>query len=291
MSKRDSPLLPVSESREAALFFVISALCFLATLAALTGYGTYKAASAWSAQIDGDLTIILRDADVAMAESVNSRIEALSNVETSRLLLAEEVETLLEPSLGAGGIPDGLPLPMIIAVQANAEIGEPALAIAALLEDMNVAGDVADNANYADTVGRSLALLRHVAIAIVVLLSSTAIAVIASATNAALLARREIVEVLHLSGATDRYIAGLFERRFWLLALKAGTAGAIAALMITALIVFSGGTAKGVEAQLLPKLSLGFWDLSILLACPIIAGLAARLAARTTVLSSLKDMV
>ena len=131
--------------------------------------------------------------------------------------------------------------------------------------------------------------MRLVALSIVALLSATAIAVIAFATHAALLARRDIVDVLHLSGAEDRYIAGLFERRFWVLALQAGLGGAVAALMITALIVFTGGGSNSVEIQLLPRLSLDFWDIVILLVTPIAAGLAARIAARLTVLASLKD--
>ena len=36
MSRRETPLLPVSDAREAALFFVVGALCFLAALAALS---------------------------------------------------------------------------------------------------------------------------------------------------------------------------------------------------------------------------------------------------------------
>jgi cell division transport system permease protein len=128
-----------------------------------------------------------------------------------------------------------------------------------------------------------------VALSVVALLSATAIAVIAFATHAALLARRDIVDVLHLSGAEDRYIARLFERRFWVLALQAGLGGAVAALMVTALIVFSGGSAQGVEAQLLPRLSLDFWDVVIILVTPVMAGLAARLAARMTVMNSLKE--
>ena len=128
-----------------------------------------------------------------------------------------------------------------------------------------------------------------VALSVVALLSATAIAVIAFATHAALLARRDIVDVLHLSGAEDRYIARLFERTFWVLALQAGLGGAVAALMVTALIVFSGGSAQGVEAQLLPRLSLDFWDVVIILVTPVMAGLAARLAARMTVMNSLKE--
>ena len=289
MSRRDSPLLPASDAREAALFFVIGALCFLAALAALTTRGTYKAAEAWGAQIEGDITVVMRDTDRRTAEQAANRVENLANVFEARVLSREEVEELLEPSLGPGGMPDGLPIPMLMVVQADTAVGDPSDDVAEILDELSIDGDVAGNAGYADNVRGALGVLRLVALSIVALLSATAIAVIAFATHAALLARRDIVDVLHLSGAEDRYIAGLFERRFWILALQAGLGGAVAALMVTALIVFTGSGAQGVEAQLLPRLSLDFWDIVILLVTPIMAGLAARFAARITVLTSLKE--
>ncbi|MEL6664579.1 MAG: cell division protein FtsX [Pseudomonadota bacterium] len=289
MSRRDSPLLPASDAREAALFFVIGALCFLAALAALTTRGTYKAAEAWGAQIEGDITVVMRDTDRRTAEQAANRVESLANVFEARVLSRDEVEELLEPSLGPGGMPDGLPIPMLMVVQADTAVGDPSDDVAEILDELSIDGDVAGNAGYADNVRGALGVLRLVALSIVALLSATAIAVIAFATHAALLARRDIVDVLHLSGAEDRYIAGLFERRFWILALQAGLGGAVAALMVTALIVFTGSGAQGVEAQLLPRLSLDFWDIVILLVTPIMAGLAARFAARITVLASLKE--
>ena len=289
MSRRDSPLLPSTDAREAALFFVIGALCFLAALAALTTRGTYKAAEAWGAQIEGDITVVMRDTDRRTAQSVTDRVGGLANVFEARLLSQDEVEILLEPSLGPGGLPEGLPIPMLMVVQADMAVGDPSPEIQRLLSEAGIDGDVAGNAGYADNVRGALGVLRLVALSIVALLSATAIAVIAFATHAALLARRDIVDVLHLSGAEDRYIAALFERRFWILALQAGLGGAVAALMVTALIVFTGSGSQGVEAQLLPRLSLDFWDIVILLVTPIAAGLAARMAARLTVLNSLKE--
>jgi len=289
MSKRETPLLPVSDAREAALFFVVGALCFLAALAALTTRGTYKAAEAWGAQIEGDITVVMRDTDRRTAERAAERVGDLANIFEARVLSREEVEALLEPSLGPGGMPDGLPVPMLMVVQADMAVGDPSSAIEGVLDELAIDGDVAGNAGYAENVRGALGVLRIVALSIVALLSATAVAVIAFATHAALLARREIVDVLHLSGAEDRFIAGLFERRFWVLALQAGLGGSVAALMVTALIVFTGSSAQGVEAQLLPRLSLDFWDIVILLVTPLMAGLAARMAARITVLASLKD--
>lgn len=287
--KRETPLLPVSDAREAALFFVVGALCFLAALAALTTRGTYKAAEAWGAQIEGDITVVMRDTDRRTAEQAADRVTGLASVFEARILSREEVEALLEPSLGPGGMPDGLPIPILMVVQADTSVGDPTQSIEGVLDDLSIDGDVAGNAGYAENVRGALGVLRLVALSIVALLSATAVAVIAFATHAALLARRDIVDVLHLSGAEDRFIAGLFERRFWILALQAGLGGSVAALMITALIVFTGSGSDGVEAQLLPRLSLDFWDIVILLVTPLMAGLAARVAARITVLASLKD--
>lgn len=288
MSK-ETPLLPVSDAREAALFFVIGALCFLAALAALTTRGTYKAAAAWGAQIEGEITVVMRGTDRRAAEGLADDVGKLASVLEARVLSREEITTLLEPSLGAGGVPAGLPLPIIMAVQADTASGDPTEAIEVQMKRAGIEGDVAGNAGYSATVGATLGTMRLVALSIVALLSATAIAVIAFATHAALLARKDIVDVLHLSGAEDRFIAGLFESRFWNLALRAGAGGAIAALMVTALIVFTGSGGGAAQAQLMPKLSIDFWDGIILLVTPIVAGLAARIAARLTVTASLKE--
>ena len=49
---------------------------------------------------------------------------------------------------------------------------------------------------------------------------------IVSATRSALASNREIVEVLHFVGATDRFIAREFEKHFLGLGIRAGLVGA-----------------------------------------------------------------
>ena len=286
---RETPLLPHTEAREAALFFVIGALCFLAALAALTTRGTYAAAAAWGDQIEGEFTVILQDTDRRTATGIAEDIAALGGIDGARLLSEDELDDLLAPSFGPGGLPEGLPLPLLIAVQAAPDAPDPEPRIKAILDAEEVVGEVSGHGGFARQVQRALGVLRLIGIAAVSLLAATAIAVIAFATHAALLARRDIVDVLHLSGAEDRFIAGLFARRFWLLALQAGSGGALAALMTTALIVFSAGSSGAVGSQLLPRLSLDVVDFGILFATPVIAGMAARYAARITVMQTLKE--
>jgi cell division transport system permease protein len=105
-----------------------------------------------------------------------------------------------------------------------------------------------------------------------------------------LLARRDIVEILHLTGAKDGFISGLFERRFLMLGVEAGAVGALLAFAAAAFILF---VVKQTDQRiwLLPQLSLSLADGLILGLSPLVAGLAAMVAAKVTVMRSLSDMV
>jgi cell division transport system permease protein len=287
---KETPLLPVEDAREMALFFVVGALCFLAALATLSAKSTYGAARSWTAEVEGELTVSLPDADRRGAESARKLIETTEGVKEARLLSKAEIDALLEPNFGSRGLPESLPLPQLIAVTAEPDAQFVGPTLERRLTEAGFANAVDEHADWAGDVRRMLAIARLVALTAVALLASTAIAVIAFATHAALLARRDIVDVLHLAGARDRYIAGLFERRFWLLGLRAGAVGALLALGAAAAMIFAVHS-SGARTGLLPELSLDFQDLLILVLTPVIAGLAARIAARVTVIRSLKSVM
>lgn len=289
-TNRESPLLPQSDAREAALFFVVAALCFLAALAALTARASYGAAAGWTAEVEGELTVRLRGADARTAKDAADLISTMDSVASARLIDREEAAALLTPWFGTDGLPAGLPLPVLIEVTATPEAGKLAPDIQRGLAEAGITATVDDHSSWAGDVRSALGGVRLAAFGAVLLLAATAIAVIAFATHAALLARRDIVDVLHLTGAEDGFIASLFERRFWLLGLQAGSIGALSALGLAALLVFATGQG-GERSWLLPRLSLDFWDIFILLCTPILAGFAARGAARLTVIRTLAGTV
>lgn len=289
---RESSLLPLTDAREAALFFVVAALCFLAALAALSARASYGAAEGWTAEVQGELTVRLRGVDARAARDASELIEAMECITSARLISREETVALLAPWFGTEGLPAGLPLPVLIEVTSAPAPCSTNIAadIQRTLTEAGTNATVDDHSKWAGDVRRALSAVRLVAIGAVILLAATALAVIAFATHAALLARRDIVDVLHLTGAEDRFIANLFERRFWLLGLRAGSVGALAALGMAALIIAAAGSA-GERSWLLPRLSLDFWDIILLLLTPIVAGFAARMAARFTVIRTLAGTV
>jgi cell division transport system permease protein len=287
MRPRENSLLPLEDAREAALFFVVGALCFLAALAALSAKSTYGAARAWTAEVEGEFTVSLSGADASAADAAAKLLAGVEGVTAARAFSDAEIAELLAPNFGQSGLPADLPVPRLIAVTAEEETGP---AISRALHDAGYDAAVDSHTEWAGDVRHMLAIARIAALSIVALLGFTAIAVIAFATHAALLARRDIVDVLHVAGARDRFIAGLFERRFWLLGLRAGTVGALVALASVAILI-ALGRSNAERTGLLPQLSLDFPDLAVLVVTPVIAGLAARLAARITVMRSLKSVM
>jgi cell division transport system permease protein len=275
--------------REAALFFVVSALCFLAALSGLCARSAYAAADAWTDRVTGQITIRVRGDDAATARAVEIAKTTPGLIEAHALTRAE-AEGLLKPWLGAAGVPADLPLPHLIAAEAAPGASGVGDRLAAALKAASINATVDDHVAFSADVSRATDSAGLVALAAVALLGATAIAVIAFATHSALLARRDIVEVLHLTGARDGYISGLFERRFLMLGVEAGTCGALLAFAAAAFILF---VVKQSDQRiwLLPQLSLSLADGMILGLTPLIAGVSAMLAARTTVLRSLSEMV
>lgn len=291
MSASLSPLLPKEDAREAALFFVVCALCFLAALSGLVSRSAYAAADAWTNDVTGQITIRVRGDDAALAQAVEIT-KAVPGIASARAITRDEAEELLSPWLGAGGVPSSMPLPKLVAAEAanTAAAEEVIRGLASALKTAGIETVVDDHLVWSADVRKSIDLAGLVALVAVGLLGATGIAVIAFATHATLLARRDIVELLHLSGARDGFIAGLFERRFLMLGVQAGALGALLAFGAAAFVLY---LLRQSDAQiwLLPQLSLSLADGLILGLAPLIAGAASMIAARVTVMRSLSDMV
>ena len=107
-------------------------------------------------------------------------------------------------------------------------------------------------------------------------------------TRTGLSIHKEAIEVLHLIGAQDSYIAGQFAARAMMLGLKGGLIGM--ALGLPALYLV-GSLAESLEEAALPDLSFGPIEWAIFAIIPLcVAGLAMT-TARSTVLRSLARML
>lgn len=283
---RPGPLLPKGQG-ERALAFVVAVLAALACLAAFAASATGRAAKGWTRDLAASATVQVRaSAGETPAEAAARAAEALAGVRgvaEARALDRKAAVALLEPWLGVGAVPDDLPIPQLVAVELDPKAPADAATLRHALEQARVDGTVDDHARWLADVRRAAGAAFWAAVGVCLLISAAAAAVIAFATRSALAARRDVVEVLHLSGAEDPFVAGLLVRRFAWLAGRAAAAGAVAAAAVAAGLRLLGGA-----GGFAPMLPVAWSDVLVVLPCPLLAALAAAWAARRTALALLR---
>lgn len=278
---KPAPFLPEADARDGSLIFVVATLCFLACLTALAVLATDRAARGWSDQLTGQATVIVRAKGAETPDSAAARAaEALSGlpgVGEVRALEKEKAEALIAPWLGDIADLDDLPVPRLVAVDLDPKAPATPQSLDKALKAQGLDAVVDDHSIWLKDIQRAAGFARWIGLAVFALIAAAAGAVVAFATRAGLTARHEVVEVLHLAGAENDFIARLFQMRFARMAALAGLFGAGGAAIMGAILRLMGG-----GQGLTPVLPIVWTDLLAVLPCPVAAGLVAAVAARLT---------
>lgn len=279
---RPGPLLPPRDARDGALVFVVAVLCFLACVTGLAALAANRAAHGWTAQLSGSATVVVRARAGETPDSAAARaaetLAGVRGVVEAQALTREKAEALLEPWIGKEALVDDLPTPRLVTLDLDPKAPPTAETLDKALKSAGVDATIDDHSRWIADIERAADMARLAALGVFVLITAAAAAVIAFATRAGLAARRDVIEVLHFSGAEQGFIAGLFQNRFAGMGALAGLLGGAGAAGVGALARYFGG-----GAGLAPVLPLAWIDLLVALPCPLaaalIAGLSARLAA------------
>lgn len=278
---RPASFLPEADARDPTLLFVVAVLCFLACLTALGVIAGGRAADGWRTQLTSEATVIVRarggeTPDAAAARAAEA-LAAVPGVTEARALEKEKAYALIKPWLGDIADLDDLPVPRLVAVGLDRKAPASAAALDRALKAHGVDAIVDDHSIWIKDIRAAAGVVRWTAAAILILIAGAAAAVVAFATRAGIAARRDVVEVLHLTGAEDAQIANLFELRFARVAAISGAAGALAAAIFGGFLRLIGG-----GEGLTPALPIAWIDLLAVLPCPVLAALVGALAARVT---------
>jgi cell division transport system permease protein len=286
---RPAALLPTREARDPALVFAIAVLCFVACLTALGVIAADRAARGWSGQLTGEATVIIRPRGVETPDAASARaaevLAGAPGVVEARALDAEQAYELVRPWLGDVADLSDLPVPRLVAVTLDRKRPATAIGLSRVLAAQGIDAVVDDHSVWMADIRRSAGLVRWTGLSIFALIAAAAAALVAFATRAGLSARRDVVEVLHLSGAEAGFISRLFESRFAQVAALGGAMGAAAAAAFGGALRFAGG-----GEGLTPALPIAYVDLLAVLPCPALAALAAAVAARMTATALIRDM-
>ena len=235
-TQTSGPIVPAGSVTGRSLTLVITIMCFLACLTAGAVYMMNQSASAWLRDIASEVTVQVEakestDLDKVVAD-VTGFLSRQPGIASVRALGAGDAAQLLEPWLGQTDALRSLPVPRLIAIELDRHTPPDLEVVRAALGKQFKGVTLDDHRRWQQqirTITRSFALG---GLAILLLVGAATTAVIVSATRSAMAANREIVEVLHFVGATDRFIAREFERHFLRLGVRAGIVGAIWAMFI-----------------------------------------------------------
>ncbi len=249
-------IVPAGSVTGRSLTLVISIMCFLACLTAGAVYMINQSAAAWLRNIASEVTVQLEPIDGVDMEKRLTRVAFFlarqPGIASVRPLTREESAALLEPWLGKASALGSLPIPRLIALQldrhAPPDLDNLGRALAKTFQGTTL-DDHRHWQTQIRTVTRSLALG---GLAILVLVGAATTAIIVSATKSAMASNREIVEVLHFVGATDRFIAREFEKHFLNLGIRSGLVGAACAMAVFFLMpgfmrLMGGGSVTAAE--------------------------------------------
>lgn len=273
--------------------WALAVMVFLAALALAGALALDGTVSSWRQGVSSRLTVQLADrpGGQAMAqrlEAVLAALRATPGVRRAEALDRNDVEALLRPWLGEAAGGAGLPLPGVIDVELDPNASLSVSALAAQLERAAPGARLDDPKPWLDQLVRLARLLQGLGLSIVLLVGLAMAAMVIFATRAGLAARRGTIELLHLIGAEDAYVARQFQRHVSRLAFLGGSGGWLAAAVILLLIQL---LAANVGSGLLPGFSLAWWHWFLLLLLPLSAQVLAVITARLTVLGDLKRML
>ena len=286
-----APIVPEKSVAGRTLLLLVTIMAFLSAVTLGGVVLVQKSAIAWSADVGRELTIQIRPVEGEVMESnlrtAVSLAQSTPGVASARALSIEESQSLLEPWLGAGLDLSAIAIPRLVVVQL-ADPGEADIeqlqrnlgAINGASLDTHAAWRQQLNTMAGTVVLSGLLVLGLIGVA-------TVLAII-FATRGAMATNREIVDVLHFIGASNKFIAGEFQGRFLSIGLQGGFLGALLAILFFLLIGMAAGSVLPSEATaqvgvLFGQFLLGWDGMAFILAVvPVIAVLTA-ITSRVTV--------
>jgi cell division transport system permease protein len=268
-------------------------IALMVYLAAMGGVGLIwlgDTLSQWDAALASALTLqIPVDASPARIDMAIAALRQTKGINSANLLGPDETAKLLEPWLGNSVPLSSLPLPHLIDVRVDPQA---MIDYAALRQQLDAIVPNSQLDNHRGWLGgvRDFAFrVEGVITAGVFVVTALIIAIIIFTARIGLAIHRSVIELLHLLGAQDAYIARQFQVHALSLGLRGGVIGGAAAALT---VVILGPAGRMLELPV-PIATYGIFDwrtwLLLIVAC-VGAGCVAMVTARITVLRQLARM-
>ena len=288
-----SDLLHDKDSLNRFLPWLIAFMVFLMILA-MAGMLVLNATTArWDRGISSTLTVQIMpkenpEKNAERLQQVLTILARMPEVASYEALNNDQLMVLLEPWLGVTAEARDLPLPGLVDVELKPDADLDVPAFAKRMAARVPGTSVDDHRVWLERLVSLIETAQGLAALVVAYIILATIGTVVFTTRTGLVIHREAIEVLHLIGAQDSYVARQFAGRALALGLKGGAIGLLLALPT---LFGIGPLARQMDSSLLPDFTLtpGHW--AVLAGLPLAVAFIAMLTARLTVMKTLSRML
>jgi cell division transport system permease protein len=299
MMQKPGPIIPPEAAPLRNLTVTMTVMCYLACLSIGALILINQAVQSWTKGLAREVTVQIRIMEKQDIEAeLNKAITLLK--QTKGVIKVEALDReagvkLLEPWLGSTNLAD-LPVPRLIRVTVNEDTPPDFETLSKSLTTEVKAASLDTHRRWQAELSRMGKTLSTLSLVILALISASAFAIVVFAARAVLAANHDVVEVLHLVGAKDNYIARQIDQRFLSAGLIAGLSGMALAILTFFALSVSGNRAENGVAQASHSLlfspgTTSWMTYLTLFAVPIAATLIAVISAKLTLMSMLKSKI
>ncbi len=295
--KQELPLKSENTSLFLQIIISIAVFIFAITLSGVLSIDSMI--SNWNKSILGSITVQIipvnnTNKEKALAETMAYQekavefLKSVNGVTKVTPLTDEQLDELLSPWLGDDVDISDLPTPRIIDVKISPD---------AEIDFAQLSMDLAQASPQATLDSHKLWLNKLISFADGLnLIASTVLLLVAAITSGAIFyttqmslgLHHNIIEILHIIGAKDTYIAQQYTKRMGFLGFIGGIIGLFFAVPA---IFFIGNLALNIEGGIISDATLGFGDWAVIFSLPLFAMFIAMFTAYYTVKQTLKKML
>lgn len=280
------------------LVLLIGLMTFLAILMTTSFFIFSALAERWTTGLENRLTIeiptetvsgnILSATEVKEeVDKITTVLEHYPSIESFEPLPEQEIIDLVSPWLGDDIVLEDFPLPALISVTMKPGNEDEIDILRGKIKIAVPQARVDAHETWLNDILRLTKSLRFATLLFCFFVGLTAIMAIAGAIRSRMAEYHEEIDLLHLMGASDRYISGQLQRHTLILAIKGSALGLGAAFLAMMIIkIIAGETVTG----LLPDFRMGWQDYATLCTIPLLAGAIAVITTQKTVLHVLRQL-
>lgn len=287
-----------SDSDRGFLLLLVGLMSFLAVLACAGTLSLHAMTQRWSSGLENKITIEIKaedqDGTILSPETIKMETEKIAQmlqknplVKSYEPLGEKDIRKLVSPWLGEDFNLEELPMPGLIAVELNSASDESVEKLTQAVHALSPTSYVDTHREWLQDILRFTRTLQWVALLVALIVAVTTVTGISGGVRSRMAIHKDQVEILHLIGASDKYIARQFQWYAVVIALLGSTLGTAAGLFMAMLILFLTGQSG---TPLIPQISLDSTSFALFCILPVIACLIAGMTARLTVLRTLSLM-